>query len=158
MAMQFTILPVEPGATVPNSSEVSSVALIAIDGTGKILVTEHKERGWDIPGGHLEDGENAMTALEREVKEEAGATFQNPVFIATITSNAKDERYRGKSMVIFATRHFVLADGWEPSDDVTSRAVLDVDAMMRGYYGDKDDMIALLNHAAKRLGIFPRRV
>ncbi|SIS44061.1 RNA deprotection pyrophosphohydrolase [Salimicrobium flavidum] len=40
---------------------------------GKWLLTEHKERGLEFPGGKVEDGEGAFEAAIREVKEETGA-------------------------------------------------------------------------------------
>ena len=39
---------------------------------GKVVVVEHPERGWEIPGGHLEEGESPEKALLRELKEETG--------------------------------------------------------------------------------------
>ena len=39
---------------------------------GSVLFVEHPERGWEIPGGHLERGELPETALLRELKEETG--------------------------------------------------------------------------------------
>ena len=39
---------------------------------GEVLFVEHPERGWEIPGGHLEDGEQPEEALRREVLEETG--------------------------------------------------------------------------------------
>ncbi len=38
----------------------------------KLVLVEHKTRGWEIPGGHIEEGESIHTALIRELKEEAG--------------------------------------------------------------------------------------
>ena len=38
---------------------------------GKLVLVKNK-RGWGIPGGHPEKGENAQEALERELLEEAG--------------------------------------------------------------------------------------
>ena len=40
-----------------------------------LLFVEHNVRGWDIPGGHIEPGEDLESALNRELLEEAGATI-----------------------------------------------------------------------------------
>lgn len=56
------------------------VKLIIQSSSGEILLI--KRRGydkldgtWDIPGGRIEDSEDLMTALKREVSEEIGASF-----------------------------------------------------------------------------------
>lgn len=38
-------------------------------------MTNLRQRGWDIPGGHLEPGETPEAAMRREVMEEAGAVL-----------------------------------------------------------------------------------
>ena len=39
---------------------------------GRVLFVEHPERGWEIPGGYLENDESPEQALLRELKEETG--------------------------------------------------------------------------------------
>lgn len=42
---------------------------------GKYVFSYNKKRqGWEIPGGHIEEGESWITAAEREMYEETGAT------------------------------------------------------------------------------------
>ena len=41
-------------------------------GESEVLFVEHPERGWEIPGGHLESGESPEEALLRELFEETG--------------------------------------------------------------------------------------
>jgi len=38
----------------------------------QILLVRHHKRGWEIPQGRVEEGEDLLTALRREVLEEAG--------------------------------------------------------------------------------------
>jgi 8-oxo-dGTP pyrophosphatase MutT (NUDIX family) len=41
---------------------------------GKILLLRN-EIGWDLPGGHIKDGENSFGALQRETFEETGVNL-----------------------------------------------------------------------------------
>ena len=45
------------------------------------LLTRHKERGWEFPGGKREPGETLEVAAFREVEEETGAKLKNLQFI-----------------------------------------------------------------------------
>jgi 8-oxo-dGTP diphosphatase len=41
----------------------------------RLLMTNLRSRGWDLPGGHVELGEQPEETVRREVQEEAGATL-----------------------------------------------------------------------------------
>lgn len=42
---------------------------------GRLLWCRHQERDtWEVPGGHIEEGETALEAAARELQEETGAT------------------------------------------------------------------------------------
>ncbi len=44
--------------------------------TGKVLLIRSPRRGWEFPGGQVEEGESLTEALVREVQEETGVTVE----------------------------------------------------------------------------------
>lgn len=56
---------------------IAVAVAVIFDSDGRILITQrpsHASHGglWEFPGGKLEKGETALTALKREIKEEVG--------------------------------------------------------------------------------------
>lgn len=52
-------------------------ALCFVEHEGRLLMLrQHHRRGWTLPGGLLNRGENAARAVEREVREETGLHVQ----------------------------------------------------------------------------------
>lgn len=45
---------------------------VVINKDGKVLVVSQEGISWSLPKGHIEDGENAREAAEREIYEESG--------------------------------------------------------------------------------------
>ncbi len=56
---------------LPEGEPVSAVMGISF-WDNKLALVQTK-RGWEIPGGHMEEGEDIVACLERELKEEIGA-------------------------------------------------------------------------------------
>ena len=61
---------------IPKRDLITSVFVFAFLGD-QILFTKHRDRGWDIPGGHIERNETPEDALKREVYEETCAKLKN---------------------------------------------------------------------------------
>lgn len=60
-----------------NSNLVLPKHIIAVGGlvsdeNSKILLAHHPHRGWEIPGGQVNIGEDLHSALQREIEEETG--------------------------------------------------------------------------------------
>lgn len=47
---------------------------IVINNKGQVLVVNQKGTSWSLPKGHIEKGEDALTAAKREIFEESGIT------------------------------------------------------------------------------------
>lgn len=61
------------GSTLPHSVVVG--CLVRNAGNDVLLIRHHR-RGWEIPQGRVEEGENLIDALRREVREEAGVEIE----------------------------------------------------------------------------------
>src|SRR3989338_6516031 len=145
MPNQFTHRFLDPSEGLPAQENISAVFLVAFK-DGKILAAQN-ERGWDIPGGHLEGSEDCLTALKREVLEEAGTEVSDAMQYAVLTSSTSL-----KVMVFFASSAINLVE-FVPSKDALSRELLDQEELLRRYYGDKELLRSLIEGARKKLGL-----
>jgi 8-oxo-dGTP pyrophosphatase MutT (NUDIX family) len=61
-------------SALPPAGQTTSAFAFVSDQAGRTLMTcvDRVDRGWDIPGGHLEPGETALDAAVRELYEETG--------------------------------------------------------------------------------------
>lgn len=51
---------------------VVAVGGLVRDPEGRVLLVRSPRRGWEFPGGQVEEGESLTDALAREIREEAG--------------------------------------------------------------------------------------
>lgn len=64
--------------------------VILIDQSDRVLFLKRAENlekfagEWDLPGGHLKEGESLPMGLSREVLEETGLELRGPVFLSNI--------------------------------------------------------------------------
>lgn len=52
--------------------ETKSAGGVVLNKEGKVLVVNQKGTSWSLPKGHIDDGEDALTAAKREIYEESG--------------------------------------------------------------------------------------
>jgi 8-oxo-dGTP pyrophosphatase MutT (NUDIX family) len=71
---EFIVSPQEP------DPQLCDAAFCVVTYQGKVVLTEHKTRGYEFTGGHIEPGESIATAAIREVREEGGAIIDAPRF------------------------------------------------------------------------------
>ena len=59
-----------------NPSHMVVVCCLTRNDNGEILLIRHYKRGWELPQGRVEEGENLMEAIHREVREETGVEVE----------------------------------------------------------------------------------
>lgn len=62
------------------------------DDSGNVLLVHDAKRGWELPGGKIDAGENQHEALEREVYEETGLRMRVRHLISIYITPWKHER------------------------------------------------------------------
>jgi len=65
------------GSDTPAPLELTtSVHALCFSDDRILMVSDRDDRGWNVPGGHIEEGEDQEEALERELEEEAAAAIE----------------------------------------------------------------------------------
>ena len=76
------------------------VRAVVTDDQGRVLLVEHTYvRGWHLPGGGIERGETAETAIVRELQEEAGVEPLERPRLVSIHSN--EAVFRGDHVLVY---------------------------------------------------------
>ncbi|WP_241536009.1 NUDIX hydrolase [Indiicoccus explosivorum] len=55
---------------------IVSAAAVVLNGQGELLLIKGPRRGWEMPGGQVEEGESLKEAAIRETKEESGIDIE----------------------------------------------------------------------------------
>lgn len=62
----------------------------------KVYLVNLDSRGWDIPGGHIENDETPLEAFDRETMEEACISGTSQMIGYILVDNTQDPYYTGK--------------------------------------------------------------
>ena len=67
-------------------THIVAVGGLVRDPEGRVLLVKSPRRGWEFPGGQVEEGESLTCALEREVEEESGVTVRVGSLVGVYTN------------------------------------------------------------------------
>lgn len=98
------------------------------DNDGRVLLVRHTYvTGWSLPGGGVEPGETAQTALERELREETGVHLTGPARLHGLFLNrnlaARDH------VAVYVTRDFTRAEIALPNREIAQIGFFDITAL-----------------------------
>ena len=57
-------------------THILAAGAVVINEKDEVLLVKNRRRGWEFPGGQVEVGENVISAVTREVKEESGVDIE----------------------------------------------------------------------------------
>jgi ADP-ribose pyrophosphatase YjhB (NUDIX family) len=118
------------GFVVYASSKPTAGALCVED--GRVLLArraaEPFEGRWDIPGGFLEEGEDPIDGLRRELKEETGLDVEPLRFLGVWVDRYGGDSTAEATLNLYWTARIVRGDP-EPADDVSELRWFDRDAL-----------------------------
>lgn len=105
-------------------THIAAVAGVVVNSDGKLLLVKNRYRGtWEYLGGQVENGENLVEALQREIREESGIEVEVGELFCIASNVAKYPGYNGvkevptKVMLDFICRP---VGGQEHTSDETS--------------------------------------
>ena len=140
----FIITPIPKGVSI-DKTKVKSIYLIGFIGD-KIIATRN-ERGWDIPGGHLEEREEPIDGVRREVEEEAGVSFDRAIPYAILSLPSEET-----CMLFFASNSCKIGD-FIPKPDAFERELIDVETLIERYHWDKNILRDLIEKAKESINV-----
>jgi 8-oxo-dGTP pyrophosphatase MutT (NUDIX family) len=85
------------------------------DADGRVLCVRHDygKREWGMPGGRLEMGEDPISAVKREIMEEASIIAEITEFVGVYAATYRDD------MVLMFAGHMVEALPWTPNEEIS---------------------------------------
>jgi 8-oxo-dGTP pyrophosphatase MutT (NUDIX family) len=126
--------------SLPDTSKVSAVFLVGF--VENKIIAARNERGWDIPGGHIESTDSSLTdSLKREVDEESGTVVGEIKPYAIVQFEGKE-----KVMLFYASKDCQLVD-FIPKEDALERELMTIPIFISKYNWRKDVMELLIKRA-----------
>jgi 8-oxo-dGTP pyrophosphatase MutT (NUDIX family) len=116
------------------------IGLISPKSKKYVYIAVKNNRGWDLPGGHIEEGETPLDALTRELEEESGCVLLPKTrFLAILKSIANPHT----GIVVY--RGFCKVKRFIPKKEVKERKIIPKSEFLNIYFGNKELLRKLFN-------------
>lgn len=127
-------------SATPDFKYVTSVSVIPFTESGDIIAVRLRHRGIDLPGGHVEPGEQTPEeTMNREVMEEACMTIRNAVLAEVVES---DYFEHPSYMLLYGAYIDELFD-FIPSEEASERVELTREDFIKQYEAGSKKLMAI---------------
>ncbi len=124
-----------------------------IDERSRVLLIRHTYRaGWHFPGGGVERGETVLSALARELEEEAGVLLTAPPELFGIYANL--HTFPGDHVVLFLVRAWRQPRIPPPNREVLEQRFFPVDRLPDDVHGPTLVRIGEILHGRPRSDVW----
>ena len=118
--------------TLPDLPVTSVFGVYIAD--GKLALTKN-ERGWELPGGHVNPGEEFDAALAREMKEEAGVLVETAALFGYVDIRNQSETVHDETGELYPNHAAILFysvtgmySGVHDPEEATACGLFDLDS------------------------------
>ncbi len=132
--MAYTKVTMKRSPDIMHPTHIVAVMGVVRNSDGQVLLVKSPRRGWEPPGGQVENGEDVLTALKREIMEESGIVVETGRLVAMYSNVRSDPT---KLMLTFEAK---VVDGKLH----TSSESLEVD------WFSPEDAVDRITHPAQR--------
>ena len=146
---RFTPLTEVPPGTV------TSCFVVAITPNGHIAISR-PERGWGLPGGHVEAGESPEDCVRREANEECGITLGKLTVIGGwLAEKVKETEYNAKYpkrayQLMYLAQIEVISDNYTPQHEILERKFIPIEDFPK-YHHSFDSYESIYNYILRTI-------
>ncbi len=147
--VRFTPLTEVPPGTV------TSCFVVAITPNGHIAISR-PERGWGLPGGHVEAGESPEDCVRREANEECGITLGKLTVIGGwLAEKVKETEYNAKYpkrayQLMYLAQIEAISDNYTPQHEILERKFIPIEDFPK-YHHSFDSYESIYNYILRTI-------
>lgn len=104
---------------------------VVLDQENRVFLIRHTYvPGWHLPGGGVETGETALSGLERELREEACITMDEPPVLFGVFFNQRVSRR--DHVLVYVIRRFTVLEAKQPDREIAEAGFFPLDQLPEG--------------------------